>query len=155
MSTINEMLTAVIAARKDTLEALRGRIGKLLEPIPVGVVLSDEAGEVCRITRTYCGGSQWGNRDWDVTITGTGAIVGGKLLCQIELAETYFDGNNMHYRRTALRQGDCGSDYELKPALAFLPGKETRAIAERLPAAIERYMAKCEGEAALNAATLS
>jgi hypothetical protein len=41
------MLTVAIAARKDSLKALRSRIAEILAPIPVGVVLSDEAGEVC------------------------------------------------------------------------------------------------------------
>jgi hypothetical protein len=110
--TITEMLTVAIAARKDSLKALRSRIAEILDPIPVGVVLSDEAGEVCKIVRICTGASQWSNRSWELTIKGTGAIVAGsrdggvagampdsyKLLCEIDLDSSLFDGNNMHHR---------------------------------------------------------
>ena len=160
MSTVNEMLTAAIAARKDTLRALRGRIADLLEPIPVGVVLSDEVGEVCRIVRICTGASQWANRTWDVTIKGTGAISDGALVCEVDLDQSYWDGNNMHHRKseptclyTANTDSPLWGEQEYA-GLKFVPGEALRALAERLPTAIERYMAKCEAEAALNAATL-
>jgi hypothetical protein len=165
--TITEMLTVAIAARKDSLKALRSRIAEILDPIPVGVVLSDEAGEVCKIVRICTGASQWSNRSWEVTIKGTGAIVAGKLLCEIDLDSSLFDGNNMHLRTdepTCLyngepdfdRRGRYQSTGEGYPQdLGYLSGTETRACARRLPAAIERYIQKCESERAANSETLT
>jgi hypothetical protein len=64
MSTIIEQLETSVSARKDSLIALRARIEKLLVPIPVGVILSDDAGELCRVLRICTGASQWSNRTW-------------------------------------------------------------------------------------------
>ena len=158
MSQITEMLTAAIAARKDSLKALRSRIAEILAPIPVGVVLSDEAGEVCEIDRICTGASQWSNRSWMVTIKGTGAIAAGKLLCEIDLDSSVFDGNNMHHRTdepTCLYTGANLWDEGYPQALGYLSGPETRACALRLPAAIERYIHQCEAETAANAETLT
>jgi hypothetical protein len=154
--TITEMLTVAIAARKDSLKALRSRIAEILDPIPVGVVLSDEAGEVCKIVRICTGASQWSNRSWEVTIKGTGAIVAGKLLCEIDLDSSLFDGNNMHLRTdepTCLYTG--ANLWDDPQALGYLSGPETRACARRLPTAIERYIRKCESERAENSKTLT
>jgi hypothetical protein len=170
--TITEMLTVAIAARKDSLKALRSRIAEILDPIPVGVVLSDEAGEVCKIVRICTGASQWSNRSWEVTIKGTGAIVAGsrdggvagampdsyKLLCEIDLDSSLFDGNNMHHRTdepTCLYTGANLWDEGYPQALGYLSGPETRACARRLPTAIERYIRKCESERAENSKTLT
>jgi hypothetical protein len=156
--TITEMLTVAIAARKDSLKALRSRIAEILDPIPVGVVLSDEAGEVCKIVRICSGASQWSNRSWEVTIKGTGAIVAGKLLCEIDLDSSLFDGNNMHHRTdepTCLYTGANLWDEGYPQALGYLSGPETRACARRLPTAIERYIRKCESERAENSKTLT
>ena len=151
--TITEMLTVAIAARKDSLKALRSRIAEILDPIPVGVVLSDEAGEVCKIVRICTGASQWA------------ATCGGKLLCEIN--SSYWDGNNMHRRRdepTCLSNGEPDFDRRGRyqstgegypQALGYLSGTETRACARRLPAAIERYIQKCESERAANSETLT
>ena len=152
MYQITEMLTAAIAARKDSLKALRSRIAEILAPIPVGVVLSDEAGEVCEIDRICTGASQWSNRSWMVTIKGTGAIAAGKLLCEIDLDDSYWDGNNRHSRSD---EPTCLWDNGGTQALGYLSGPETRACALRLPAAIERYIHQCEAETAANAETLT
>ena len=56
--TIIEQLNAAVAARKDSLEQLRDQIRALIEPIPVGVVLSDAAGEIGEIQKVCTGASQ-------------------------------------------------------------------------------------------------
>lgn len=148
MQTIIDQLADHIRARKDTLAALRARIAALLQPIPVGVTLSDDAGPVCRIVRVYTGASQWSDRTWEVTITGTAALTPrGQLLCE-QIADRYFDGHNVHHRSsepTCLSRD--GTD-----ALTYAAGKVTRELAARLPAAIARYMAECAAEAEKNTA---
>lgn len=154
-STIHDQLKAAVSARKGSLKALRARIAALLKPIPIGVKLSDEEGEVCKVVRASTGASQWSNREWMVTIKGRGYITpAGKLLAE-DLDGAYFDGSNMHYRTsepTVLGVPEWGDDR--KPGLTFEPGTITRALAARLPAAIERYMAECERERAANEQTL-
>lgn len=154
---IVEQLRAAVAARKGALKALRGRIAEILEPIPVGVVLADEAGEVCKIAHICTGASQWANQSWDVTIKGVGAIADGKLLAEIDLPSKYCDGRNMHYRKdepTCLYPHNCweGDD---NAGLRYVSGSETRALALRLPAAIARYLEQCESERVANNATLA
>jgi hypothetical protein len=151
--TVIDQLRAVIKAHKDSLEALRERIAELLDPIPVGVVLSDEQGEVCRIIRVCTGASQWANRTWDVTIRGKGALSpDGKLICEL-LRDKYWDGNNLHYRKT---EPTCSYEGgEIGDELQWLSSRETRAIAARLPAAIARYMETCKVEAEANDQTLA
>jgi hypothetical protein len=155
-TSINEQLAAAIAARKDSLKALRGRIAAILEDVPIGVTLSATDSDVkVKIVRICTGASQWANREWEATIKGKGAIVDGKLLCEIELDDHYWDGNNMHRRKgepTCLYNG--ADDYEHE-AISYLSGAETRKVATMLPAAIEKYMAKCEEERAANDATLA
>jgi len=150
---IINQLRAVIRAHQDSLAALRQRIAELLDPIPVGAVLRDEAGEVCRIIRVCTGASQWDNRTWDVTIKGWGALSpDGKLICEV-IRGNVWDGQNMHYRTTEptcrYKNGEIGDE------LRWLSGRETRAIAERLPAAIARYMDRCRVEAEANDQTLA
>ena len=156
MSTINEMVTAAVAARKHSLKALRSRIAELLDPIPVGVVLSDDSGDICKIVRICTGASQWANCTWDVTIKGTGAITIGseKLLCEIDLESCYWDGSNM-YNRSSEPTCLYTSRQDERPTLTWLSGAETRALALRLPAAIERYINQCAEEEAANDATIN
>lgn len=148
-----EQLAAVIAARKDSLSALRGRLADILDPIPMGVVLSDDDGEVCRIIRVCTGASQWSNHTWGVVIKGRAAIaMTGRLICE-SLDGSYHDGNNCHWRST---EPTCRyHDGEPGDALSFATGRDTRALAARLPAAIARYMEICKKEAELNATTLA
>ncbi len=146
-SIINQ-LSGVISARKDSLAALRGRIAALLEPIPVGAILADEQGEVCRIIRVCTGASQWSNRTWEVTIKGRGALTpAGTLLCD-QLGKALYDGSNMHWRSsepTCLwSAGETGGE------LSYASGRTTREFAARLPAAIASYLAKCERETEAN-----
>ena len=152
-NNVVDQLRAVIKARRDSLEALRQRIAELLDPIPVGAVLRDEAGEVCRIIRVCTGASQWDNRTWDVTIKGWGALSpDGKLICEV-IRGNVWDGQNMHYRTTEptcrYKNGEIGDE------LQWLSSRETRALAVRLPAAIAKYMQECEEETKANHATLA
>lgn len=152
MSTIKEQLEAAIAARRDSLKELRKRIVAILEPIPIGVVLTDHRGEVCRVVRIYAGASQWSNRNWDVKIKGAGYLSNRQLLAE-DIEDSVFDGSNVHYRRTGcyLNVDDGGYGYEL----SFLSGAETRALAARLPVAVAAYMERCRVEAELNNNTLT
>lgn len=141
-------LTTAVRARKDSLIALRARIVEWLDPIPVGTVLADESGEVCRIIRVCTGASQWATQMWDVTIKGTGALsADGKLLCE-DLDSSYFDGHNMHNRSIEptcrYAHGEAGD------TLAYEPGSRVRELAARLPVAIARYVATCATERAAN-----
>jgi hypothetical protein len=149
-STILEQLTAAVAARKDSLIALRARIESLIEPIPVGVTLADDEGVIGKIKRICTGASQWSNRTWDVTIQGKGLIADGGFLVADICDRSYWDGNNMHHHST---EGFyLGSDSE-GSSLCWLSGKETRKIALRLPRAIERYIEECKAETAANSST--
>lgn len=157
-TAIKDQLNAAIGARKDSLKALRGRIIDLLEGVPVGVKLADDAGLVVKVVRVCTGASQWSNRTWDVTIKGWGLIDSeGKLIAE-SLEDSYFDGNNAHYRTsepTCL--GTDGHDYGDygEPGLSWASGKATRAIAARLPGAIASYMAECRDEQDKNTETLA
>lgn len=159
MSVLDE-LTAAVAAHYDSLIALRARILEVVEPIPIGVMLVDEAGEVGKIVRLCTGASQWSNRTWEVTITGWGLISpDGKLVCE-DLKKSYCDGSNIHHRSTEptclytgrSQDNDRGGYCD---EVHLLPGPATRALATRLPAAIECYMAECISEAEANSQTLS
>ena len=95
-----------------------------------------------------------------MTIKGTGATSGGKLLCEIDLDGSYWDDHNMHQRSTEptclYKSGYEGPVYEGDyTAISYLSGAETRAIALRLPAAIERYIEQCATETAANHATIT
>lgn len=157
MTSIKDQLAAAIAARKDTLKALRDRIIDITDGIPVGVKLSDNAGLVAKVVRVCTGASQWANQTWNVTITGWALITeDGKLIAE-SLDDSRWDGSNMHYRKTEPTcLGSRGYDDNGNiDKLSFASGKETRALAARLPEAISRYMAECETEAAANASTLA
>ena len=152
ITSITSMIEAAVAARKGSLIALRGRIRELLAPVPVGVVLADEAGPVCTIIRACTGASQWANRRWEVTITGWAAITPGEgLICEV-LDDDYWDGHNRHVRRN---EPTCRYAHgEPRESLRWLSGSDTRALAARLPMAIARYMERCAEETAANHATL-
>lgn len=147
-NTITEQLAAAIAARKGSLEELRGRIADILDPIPVGVHLQCGPHQV-RIIRVVAGASQWANREWDATIKGWGAqiVASGALVCSV-LGDRIFFGNNLHARKTGPHSTD-------RDELSFAAGAVTREIARALPAAIEAYMAECAAETAANTATLA
>ena len=146
-TTIIDQLTDIVNAHKDSLENLRERIAKLLEPIPVGTVLKDDRGEVCRIIKVCTGASQWSNRQWDVTITGKAALtINGKLLCD-NLADSFFDGKNLHSRTSAPTcRYDPGEPNNAGDDLSYESGKITREMAVRLPVAIARFMDECAAE---------
>lgn len=159
MSTQNEsiidQLTAAVAARKDSLVELRARIEKLIAPLPVGVVLSDDAGEVGKIRRVCTGASQWSNRTWEVTIKGKGLVVDGSKLVSETCDRSYWDGSNMHNHSTepfCLYNNSIDDYYDQRDELDWLSGCETRTIAVRLPRAIERYIQECEAEKVANQA---
>lgn len=151
MSQIIDQISAAVAARKDSLAALRSRLADLLGPIPAGVILSDDAGVVCRAIRICTGASQWRNRPWDVTIIGVGYLsVGGRLVAE-KIDRSHWDGRN-HHKRTVEPTCtiSCGGRGE---PLDWESGGQTRIIAARLPAAIANYLAECEAERAANEAT--
>ena len=156
-NTIKDQLSTAIGARKNSLKALRSRIVDLLEDVPVGVKLIDDGGLVVKVARVCTGASQWSNRTWDVTIKGWGLIdADGRLIAE-SLDDSYFNGNNRHYRSSeptclGTDSGERG-DYGDK-GLTWATGAATRAIAARLPEAIARYMAECESERAANEGTL-
>ena len=149
-------LSAAVAARKDSLIALRARIADLLAPIPVGVKLADDAGPVCAVARIYTGASQWSNRTWEVTIKGRGYLAGEKLLA-VQCEQKMSDGHNMHFRSTEpyVLDQDWPRDEDPSNGLRWFSGRETREAAARLPAAIARYMAQCEAERQANTETLT
>ena len=152
MSSIIDQLESHIQARKSSVIALREHIATLLAPIPVGVVLSDDAGEVCRVVKICTGASQWSNRRWEVTIYGRGYLTASGLLLAKKIDESHHDGHNLHTRSNeafcTVRRGEADRE------LDFTAGAETRTIATRLPVAVARYMEHCQAEAAANAATL-
>ncbi len=147
-TSIITQLADAVGARRDSLAALRERIAELLAPIPVGAILADETGEVCRIIRVCTGASQWSNRTWQVTIKGKGALTPArKLLCD-DLDNSHWDGNNMHRRSSEptcrFRNG------EIEDELSYESGQITREFAARLPAAIATYLVECERETEAN-----
>lgn len=154
--TIIEQLRASVAARKDSLRALRNRIIAILEPIPVGVkLMGDNGAELCRIVALVTGASQWSNRTWERTIKGWGVMAGGKLVAEC-LDSSVWDGNNMHHRTTepTYLARDWDSDRGAT-GLSWMPGSETRELAVQLPNAIALYMAHCERERAANESTFA
>jgi hypothetical protein len=157
MSTsIKEQLAQAVGARKDSLIALRARIVDLLEAVPIGVKLSDDAGLVIKVVRVCTGASQWSNQTWDLTIKGRGFLdAEGRLIAE-DLDGSAWDGSNMHYRTTEPTILGSQADWNINdaPGLVRANGKDTRTIAARLPEAIARYMADCETERAENTATL-
>jgi len=153
-NTIIDQLTAAVAARKDSLVQLRGRIEKLIAPLPVGVVLADDAGEIGKIRRVCTGASQWGNQTWNVTIKGKGLIADRKLVSET-CERSYWDGNNMHHHSTEPFCLYTGSEMDMYDSeeLNWLSGRDTRALALRLPRAIERYIEECKAEEVANKTT--
>ncbi len=154
--TIQEQLSAAIAARKSTLKDLRGRIMSLLGDVPVGVKLSDDQGLLFTVQRVCTGASQWSNQTWNVTITGRGLIDAAGRLVAEDLDDSKWDGSNMHYRSTEpiCLGTDCYDGNYTYSGLSWVTGKVTRELAARLPAAIDRYMNTCKAEAEANSATL-
>jgi hypothetical protein len=147
--SILDQLKDAVSARKDSLAQLRSRIATLIDPLPIGVVLADDQGELGKIERICTGASQWSNRTWDVTLRGTGLVVGIKLVADT-CDRTYWDGSNMHHHSTEafyLGRDHGGTE------LSWLSGRETRALAVRLPRAIERYIAECQAEKQANDST--
>ena len=152
-----DQLALAIGARKDSLKALRARIIDLLDDVPVGVRLSDDAGLVVKVARVCTGASQWSNRTWDVTIKGWGLIAENGRLVAEHVDGCLWDGHNNHYRTTeptCLGTESFDPEYHAKQ-LTWATGCDTRAIAARLPEAIARYMAECEAERAANEAMLA
>lgn len=144
--TALDLLTEAISARQTSLTALRTRLIALTDPIPVGTVLRDSAGEVCRVAPICTGASQWANRRWEVTLTGRGLVANGKLVAGA-LEDHLWDGNNMHHHSDEpIRIGADGDG----DVLRYMRGSDTRALAERLPAAIAAYIGACHAEAAAN-----
>ncbi len=156
MSTIQEQLSAAIVARKSSLMELRQRIADLLTAVPIGVKLSDADGLVCRVAKLYTGASQWSNQTWDVTIKGRGYITDDGCLLAKEIDGSLWDGSNMHHHSTEPYMLHLGDDQD--PAgergLVFASGKQTRALALRLPESIARYMAECDSECVANQQTM-
>lgn len=151
-TSILDQLKAAVSARKDSLAELRSRLETLIAEIPVGVVLIDDEGKVGRIVRVCTGASQWSNCTWDVTIKGKGLVVDGDKLATETCDRSYWDGNNMHHHSTEPFCLYLGPQ-EDKQELTWLSGKDTRALAVRLPRAIERYIAECVAEKEANQAT--
>jgi len=156
---VTDLLRAAIAARKDSLIALRSRIVGLLADVPIGTSLSDKQGLVCRVARICTGASQWSNRTWDVTIKGRGYITDTGRLLATEIDESKWDGSNMHHHSSEpIVEGSNAYAYYSRDAddrgLLFASGKDTRALAARLAAALERYMMECQTEQQANDATL-
>jgi hypothetical protein len=147
---IVDELAAAIAAKKSSLVELRGRIEILIKYLPVGALLADEEGEIGTIKSVCTGASQWSTRRWEVTIRGKGLIAkNGKLVAET-CPRSYWDGNNMHYHTT---EPFCLDTYE-RHKLSWLSGRETRAIALRLPRAIAGYVERCKAEEAANQKTV-
>jgi hypothetical protein len=156
-NTVLSQLAAAIAARKDSLEKLRERIQKLIEPLPVGVLLADDEGEIGKIRSVCTGASQRGNRLWEVTINGKGLIANGKLVAET-CARTYFEGDKTYHH-----SGDKTYHHSTEPfcldtpdreELSWLSDCETRALAIRVPRAIARYIEECQEEEAANQKTV-
>lgn len=144
MSTTNDtpILTQIrtaVAARKDSLVALRVRLMELSGPIPVGTRLSDDGGEVCRVVDLESQDSD--EKGWGLLTPAwkcDGQNLGGRLLA-----------DDMSTDRICLAgNADCAPDY----ALLREPGARTRELAARLPAAIANYLEHCERERAANVA---
>jgi hypothetical protein len=189
--SIADQLAAAVAARKDSLKALRLRLAEILAPIPVGTKLSDArpceapdgmrdgtephtvagpyhtkncacggtgelGGLILKVVRVCSGASQWSNRTWEVTIKGIGYLSADNKVVAEDLDGTYCDGSNMHHRTsepTCLWDSKGYMGDHVGDALSYLSGKETRALATRLPAAIAAYMRDCEAERAANERT--
>jgi len=146
-------LSAAVAARKDSLVALRERITSLLDAIPIGVTLSEDDVQL-QVARICTGASQWSNRTWDVTIRGIGYLCGGKLLAAA-CEQSYWDGHNRHHRSTEPYLLGGGYEDGRDTPLRWLSGKETRRVAGYLPVLIARYVAECEAEREANTETLT
>ena len=150
--TIKTQLAQAVGARKDSLKALRARIIDLLEDVPVGTKLSDDDGLVVKVVRVCTGASQWSNQKWGITIKGWAVVDDANWLVAESLDGWVHDGSNAFTRTTEptclICRGEAGDE------LSWLYDGSTRALAERLPAAIERYMALCEAERAANDTTL-
>jgi hypothetical protein len=148
-------LRKAVAARQDSLIQLRERIAALVRHIPVGTVLRDANGvEVCHIIRVCTGASSFGDGEWHVTIRGSAAVTqDGRLLAEHFATEAVLRGCDWYTRSSQptchIANGDPGDE------VRYASGEVTRALAERLPQAIERYMAQCYSEVELNDASLA
>jgi hypothetical protein len=152
MDEIIDLLESAIEERKESLVELRARILALVDPIPVGVVLSDEEGVVGHVASIHTGGSQWANCRWEVTLRGWGLVVDWPdghlyMVCK-DVPESKWDGDNMHYHHGEPYKSDG-------QVVRFLRGDLTRDVARRLPGAIARYIAECRRERAANDATIA
>jgi len=169
---ITELIRDAVKARKDSLESLRDRISELLSPLPVGTVIKlDLAGEeTLKVIRICQGCSQWGGdgRDWDWQINGKGYLhcpakgtADDLKLLAVTISSQRHNGSNMFFATgTGYYELRRSGDGVLEPAtdegaLDFLNSYQTRELAKRLPAAIQRYMQECAEEEKLNNATLA
>lgn len=144
-------IRAAVDARKGSLQALRQRIWSLLEALPVGVRLKDDDGLVCRIVRAEADGYQSGWSAPGIRLTGNAAInEHDQLVSCSDFLDSDHNGSNLFHRRGLVRLRHPEGEGDTLPPLS---GKETRALALRLPAALAQYVAECEAETAANEAT--
>ena len=142
-----QALRAAVAARQDTLTALRERIVALCEPLPLGTKLYTEAGvHLLTKVKAHTGASQWSSRTWDRIIEGWALVNPDNRLIAESLDCKIWDGSNMHYRSTEPTllgwprsdQAPWESDFETTQ-LRWLSGADTREIAKQLPSALLKW----------------
>jgi hypothetical protein len=148
---IREKMTGIIDAYGDSAEDLRERIYSMLKPIPMGTVLSDDEGEVCRIVKVCAGASQW-DRGWDVTLVGRAVLSGWGRIMAVKIDRQYWDGNNMHWRTPGIY---TYVDREVGEELGYEPSIGLRKFARRVPGAVAKYLASLERGRAKNDSCLA